>query len=76
MIILFLNGVIIECTPDNIFWPSEFRIRTELSSGVEYWALERKLCHALISKRKVLTVSLKNSTMDWQASATVTHPTV
>nr|XP_010939680.1 uncharacterized protein LOC105058437 isoform X2 [Elaeis guineensis] len=30
------------------------RIRTELRSGAEYWALERKLCHLLMRKRKIL----------------------
>ncbi|XP_058087032.1 uncharacterized protein LOC131234195 isoform X3 [Magnolia sinica] len=29
------------------------RIRTELRFGAEYWALERKLCHALINKKEV-----------------------
>ncbi|WOL08725.1 hypothetical protein Cni_G17478 [Canna indica] len=29
------------------------RIREELNSGIEYWALERKLCHAL-SRKKIL----------------------
>ncbi|THU52654.1 hypothetical protein C4D60_Mb10t06210 [Musa balbisiana] len=30
------------------------RIRKELNSGIEYWALERKLCHALSGKKKIL----------------------
>uniref|UniRef100_A0A1D1YAB2 Regulatory protein recX n=2 Tax=Anthurium amnicola TaxID=1678845 RepID=A0A1D1YAB2_9ARAE len=30
------------------------RIEEELKSGLEYWALERSLCHALISKEKIL----------------------
>lgn len=30
------------------------RIKAELEFGSEYWALERKLCHALWSKRKIL----------------------
>ncbi|XP_058087031.1 uncharacterized protein LOC131234195 isoform X2 [Magnolia sinica] len=30
------------------------RIRTELRFGAEYWALERKLCHALINKKEIL----------------------
>ncbi|KAF9607918.1 hypothetical protein IFM89_003732 [Coptis chinensis] len=29
------------------------RIRVELSFGEEYWALERKLCHALVSRKKI-----------------------
>ncbi|XP_038990163.1 uncharacterized protein LOC103707949 isoform X4 [Phoenix dactylifera] len=29
------------------------RIRTELRSGAEYWALERKLCRLLMGKKKV-----------------------
>ncbi|KAL5705197.1 hypothetical protein ACHQM5_023533 [Ranunculus cassubicifolius] len=29
------------------------RIREELTSGEEYWALERKLCHALVSRKEV-----------------------
>ncbi|XP_020110757.1 uncharacterized protein LOC109725803 [Ananas comosus] len=29
------------------------RIRTELKSGIEYWALEKKLCGALTSKTKI-----------------------
>eukprot|EP00268_Persea_americana_P045005 TRINITY_DN4567_c0_g1_i1.p1 TRINITY_DN4567_c0_g1~~TRINITY_DN4567_c0_g1_i1.p1 ORF type:complete len:309 (+),score=56.45 TRINITY_DN4567_c0_g1_i1:390-1316(+) len=29
------------------------RLRTELNSGNEYWSLERKLCHALISKNEI-----------------------
>lgn len=31
-----------------------FRVREEFTSGVEYWYLERKLCHALGSKQEVL----------------------
>lgn len=30
-----------------------FRIQQEFKSGEEYWALERKLCHALSNKNKV-----------------------
>ncbi|KAG1366534.1 hypothetical protein COCNU_13G003240 [Cocos nucifera] len=30
------------------------RIRTELRSGAEYWALERKLCRLLMRKKKIL----------------------
>lgn len=30
------------------------RIREEMKSGVEYWSLERKLCHPLGSKHEVL----------------------
>lgn len=30
------------------------RIQQEFKSGKEYWALERKLCHALSNKNKVL----------------------
>ncbi|PIA52076.1 hypothetical protein AQUCO_01000156v1 [Aquilegia coerulea] len=30
------------------------RIRAELNFGEEYWALERKLCHALANKKKIL----------------------
>ncbi|KAK4366973.1 hypothetical protein RND71_014853 [Anisodus tanguticus] len=29
------------------------RVREEFSSGVEYWSLERKLCHALGSKQEI-----------------------
>ena len=29
------------------------RIQQEFESGKEYWALERKLCHALSNKNKV-----------------------
>ncbi|XP_042427844.1 uncharacterized protein LOC122015162 isoform X3 [Zingiber officinale] len=30
------------------------RIRKELNSGLEYWSLERKLCHALSRKKKIV----------------------
>ncbi|MQM11624.1 hypothetical protein Taro_044535 [Colocasia esculenta] len=30
------------------------RIQEELETGLEYWALERKLCHALTSRKKIL----------------------
>jgi hypothetical protein len=29
------------------------RVQQEFNSGEEYWALERKLCHALSNKNKV-----------------------
>ncbi|KAK6775122.1 hypothetical protein RDI58_026123 [Solanum bulbocastanum] len=29
------------------------RVREEFSSGIEYWSLERKLCHALGSKQEI-----------------------
>nr|CAD1841052.1 unnamed protein product [Ananas comosus var. bracteatus] len=45
--ILHLN-----CTDDIDF--SANVIRTELKSGIEYWALEKKLCGALTSKTKIL----------------------
>jgi len=35
------------------FFLDEIRIREELRQGEEYWALERKLCSALINKEEV-----------------------
>ncbi|XP_064985959.1 uncharacterized protein LOC103969901 isoform X1 [Musa acuminata AAA Group] len=34
------------------------RIRKELNSGIEYWALERKLCHALSGKKKNFVIQI------------------
>jgi len=34
----------------------ELRITEELRHGEEYWALERKLCHALINEEEVYIV--------------------
>lgn len=36
------------------FFLDEIRIREELRQGEEYWALERKLCSALINKEEIL----------------------
>ncbi|XP_038990161.1 uncharacterized protein LOC103707949 isoform X2 [Phoenix dactylifera] len=36
------------------------RIRTELRSGAEYWALERKLCRLLMGKKKVPLILIED----------------
>ncbi|KAF7839931.1 EPIDERMAL PATTERNING FACTOR-like protein 1 isoform F [Senna tora] len=56
--------MLISCFPNDPFGPIVTllkhkglltdRIREELRQGEEYWALERKLCHALIDKEEIL----------------------
>lgn len=56
--------LLISCISKNPFRPlmtllelkglSTHRIREELRQGEEYWALERKLCHALVNKEEIL----------------------
>jgi hypothetical protein len=50
------------------------RITEELRHGEEYWALERKLCHALINEDEVYIIhvpfsfSLENVYIEWNPS--------